>query len=101
MHSKTIRGTSDMFVAKLQSATTQIPKSQNGTLNGTLNCNLDELALLLYVKENPSATQIEIAKHIRKSERTVKRITPILIERGLLERENCKRNGKWVVKCEI
>ena len=24
-----------------------------------------------------------------------------LIERGLLERENGKRNGKWVVKCEI
>ena len=73
MHSKTIRGTSDMFVAELQSAKTQIPKSQNGTLNGTLNCNLDELALLLYVKENLSATQIE----------------------------NGKRNGKWVVKCKI
>jgi DNA-binding MarR family transcriptional regulator len=53
------------------------------------------------VKDNPNATQIEIAKHIGKSERTVKRMTPALIERGLLERENGKRNGKWVVKCEI
>ena len=71
------------------------------TLDGTLNCNLDELALLRYVKDNPAATQIEIAKHIGKSERTVKRMTPTLIERGLLERENGKRNGKWMVKCEI
>ena len=86
---------------EVQSATQEISKSQNGTLNGTLNCNLDELALLRFVKENPNATQIEIAKHIGKSERTVKRMTPALIERGILERENGKRNGKWVVKCEI
>ena len=90
-----------MLAGDSQSATQEISKSQNGTLDGTLNCNLDELALLRFVKENPDATQIEIAKHIGKSERTVKRMTPTLIERGLLERENGKRNGKWVVKCEI
>ena len=90
-----------MLVVEAQSATTEIPKSQNDTLNGTLNCNLDELALLRFVKENPDAIQIEIAKHIGKSKRTVKRMTPALINRGLLERENGKRNGKWVVKCEI
>ena len=90
-----------MLAGEFQSATAEISKSQNGTLNGTLNCNLDELALLRFVKACPDATQIEIAKHIGKSERTVKRMTPLLIERGLLERENGKRNGKWVVKCEI
>ena len=91
----------NMLAVEFQSATAEISKSQNGTLDDTLNCNLDELALLRFVKENPGATQIEIAKHIGKSERTVKRMTPALIERGLLERENGKRNGKWVVKCEI
>ena len=91
----------NMLAVEFQSATPEISKSQNGTLNGTLNCNLDELALLRFVKDCPDATQIEIAKHIGKSERTVKRMTPALIERGLLERENGKRNGKWVVKCEI
>ena len=91
----------NLLVAEFQSATSEISKSQNGTLDGTLNCNLDELALLRFVKDCPDATQIEIAKHIGKSERTVKRMTPVLIERGLLERENGKRNGKWVVKCEI
>ena len=90
-----------MLAGDFQSATLGISKSQNGTLDDTLNCNLDELALLRFVKENPDATQIEIAKHIGKSERTVKRMTPALIERGLLERENGKRNGKWGVKCEI
>ena len=90
-----------MLAGGSQSATQEISKSQNDTLDGTLNCNLDELALLRFVKDNPNATQIEIAKHIGKSERTVKRMTPGLIERGLLERENGKRNGKWVVKCEI
>ena len=75
----------------------EVSKSQNGTLN----CNPDELALLRFIKENLDATQIEIAKYIGKSGRTVKRMTPVLIERGLLERENGKRNGKWVVKCKI
>ena len=64
----------------------------------TLNCTLDEIALLKFLKDNPEATQAEIAVHIGKSLRTVKRMTPSLIERGLLERENGKRNGKWVVK---
>ena len=68
-------------------------KSQNGTLEGTMNCTLDEIALLKFLQDNPEATQTEIAAHIGKSLRTVKRMPPSLIERGLLERENGKRNG--------
>ena len=83
-----------LHIATLQSANTNDSKSQNDTLN----CTLDEIALLKFLKDNPEATQTEIAVHIGKSLRTVKRITPSLIERGLLERENGKRNGKWVVK---
>ncbi|WP_300726353.1 Fic family protein [uncultured Bacteroides sp.] len=90
-----------MLVNVSQSATTEISKSQNGTLDGTLNCTLEELALLKYLKDNPNAKQTDIAKHLEKSERTIKRMTPSLIERGLLERENGKRNGKWIVKCEL
>ena len=83
-----------LHIAALQSANTNDSKSQNDTLN----CTLDEIALLKFLKDNPEATQTEIAVHIGKSLRTVKRVTPSLIERGLLERENGKRNGKWVVK---
>ena len=83
-----------LHIAALQSTTHKISKSQIGSLNITL----EEIALLKYLQENPDATQTEIATHLGKSLRTVKRMTPSLIERGLLERENGRRNGKWVVK---
>ncbi len=87
----------NMLAVETQRATSKISKSQIGTLD----CALEEFALLQFVNEKPDATQVEIAKHIGKSERTVKRMTPMLIKRGLLERENGKRNGKWVVKCKL
>ena len=89
----------EMHINFSQSAKKEESKSQNGTLDGTLNCTLDEMALLNFLKENPKATQSDIAAHIGKSERTVKRMTPSLIERGLLERINGKGDkGSWVVK---
>lgn len=38
----------------------------------TLNCTLEEIAVLNFLREQPKATQKEIAAHIGKSERTVK-----------------------------
>ena len=38
-----------------------------------------------------------IAKHINRSQRTVKSMTVRLSERGLLVRKNGKRNGWWEV----
>lgn len=87
----------DMHISLSQSAKNEVSKSQNGTLD----CTLDEIALLKYLEKNPAAKQTEIAQHIGKSERTVKRMTPSLIDRGLLERENGKRNGNWVVKIKL
>jgi len=63
----------------------------------TLNCTLEEHFVLEFLKNNPHATQKEIASHIRKSERTVKTITITLQQKGLLERKNGKRNGYWIV----
>ena len=56
------------------------------------------MAVLKYLQSHPEAKQEDIAKHIGKSLSTIKRMTPSLIERGLLQRENGKRNGRWVVK---
>ena len=81
----------EMHISNIKSLT---PKSQNDTLN----CTLEEMAVLQYLQSNPEAKQEEIAKHIGKSLSTVKRMTPSLIERGLLQREHGKRNGKWIVK---
>jgi fido (protein-threonine AMPylation protein) len=75
-------------------------KYQNDTLNDTLKCSLMEWAVIRFLKENPKATQKEIAAKIGKSEITVKRITASLAsdERGILKRVNGKRNGWWEVR---
>lgn len=64
----------------------------------TLNCTLEEIAVLNFLQEHPKATQKEIAAHIGKSERTVKTITVNLTKRGIIERKNGKRNGFWEIK---
>ena len=66
--------------------------------NCTLDCTLEEIAVLNYLKEKPNATQKEIAQHIGKSERTVKSMTVNLSERGIIERKNGRRNGFWEIK---
>jgi len=63
----------------------------------TLNCTLVEHFVLEFLKDNPRATQKEIALHIRKSERTVKTITSNLQSKNLLERINGKRDGFWKI----
>lgn len=83
----------------------QATKSANTQKDGspkcnicTLNCTLEEMAVLNYLREQPKATQKEIAAHIGKSERTIKSITVRLVERGIIERKNGKRNGFWEIK---
>ena len=71
-----------------------IPKCKNCTLD----CTLEEIAVLNYLKEKPNATQKEIAQHIGKSERTVKSMTVNISERGIIERKNGRRNGFWEIK---
>ena len=66
--------------------------------NCTLNCTLEESALLQFLKENPKATQEMIAKNINRSTRTVKTMTVRLTEKGLLVRKNGKRDGWWEVR---
>lgn len=80
-----------------QSATKLISKC-NGC---TLDCTLDELAVLKLIMENPSIKQYELAKCVGKSERTVKNITTSLREREIIKRVDGKRFGKWEVLVEI
>ena len=76
-----------------QSAKDSISKCQNDTLK----LSIDELAIINVIKDNPSATQKQISDATGKSERTIKRRTVEMQEKGLISRENGKRNGKWVV----
>ncbi len=76
-----------------QSITSTIPKSQFDTLN----CTLEELAVLKTIEDNPQITQTEIAKSIKKSASTVKRITTNLVVKGIIIRRNGRRNGWWEI----
>ncbi len=67
----------------------------------TLNCPLDELAILRLIVENPNITQKEIANKIGKSERTVKNRVASLKEKGYIQRLNGKRNGKWEILIDL
>ena len=71
---------------------------KNELHNRALHVAALQSALLKFLKDHPEATQNEIAIHIGKSLRTVKRMTPFLIERGLLERETEKETGNGSLK---
>lgn len=77
----------------IQSATSDISKCQNVTL--------EELALLKLLSEHPAITQKQLAVLSGKSERTIKRYTVFMQEKGFIKRENGKRNGKWMVLVEM
>ena len=65
------------------------------------SCTLEELAIIQELIKNPTNTQRELASAIGKSERTVKTRTVEMQEKGLIFRENGKRNGKWKILVEI
>ena len=56
-----------------------------------------EAAVLNFLNVNPRATQKMIAEKIGKSVRTVRSLTKRLQNKGMLARENGKRNGAWEV----
>ena len=77
----------------VQSATEKELKCQNGTLE----LSLEELAIINVLKNNPTATQKQLSEVTGKSERTIKRRTVEMQEKGLISRENGERSGKWTV----
>ena len=82
---------------KVQSANQEDSKCQDGTLE----VSLEELAIINILLEEPTVTQKRIAELSGKSERTIKRRTIEMQEKGLICRENGKRNGRWKVLVEI
>ena len=56
-----------------------------------------EAAVLNFLNMNPRATRKMVAEKIGKSERTVSSLTTGLQGKGLLAREDGKRNGAWKV----
>ena len=79
------QNTEDSF----QSANNDCPKCKN--------CTLEELAILKEIAVNPYVTQIELAAKIGVSVRTIKSRTVDMQTKGLIVRENGRRNGKWII----
>ena len=63
----------------------------------TLNCSLEELAVLERIAQNPTIKQQELVNATSKSIATVKRIMKSLQDKNYIRRENGKRYGKWEV----
>lgn len=93
MHVDYIESENKDFHSTVSGAKVPVSKSQNGTLK----LSHEEMAIIQVLLEEPSATQKRIAELIGKSERTIKRRTVEMQEKGLIRRENGKRNGRWEV----
>ncbi|MBE7058949.1 MAG: winged helix-turn-helix transcriptional regulator [Ruminococcaceae bacterium] len=76
-----------------KSIKTEIPKYQFDTLD----CTLEELAVLELVAKNPTIKQQEIVEATGKSIATVKRLMKSLQDKNYIRRESGKRYGKWEV----
>ena len=76
-----------------QSVIPKFPKSQFDTLE----CTLEELAVLKLIYKNPSIKQTELVAETGKSLSTVKRIMESLQKKDYTCRVNGKRYGKWEV----
>jgi len=76
-----------------QSVNSKIPKSQFDTLE----CTLEELAVLELIFKNPAIKQKELVIETGKSLSTVKRIMESLQKKEYIRRVDGKRYGKWEV----
>ena len=63
----------------------------------TLDCTLEELAVLELVAKNPTMKQQELVEATGKSIATIKRIMKSLQEKQYIRRENGKRYSKWEI----
>ena len=63
----------------------------------TLDCTLEERAVLELVAKNPTMKQQELVEATGKSIATIKRIMKSLQDKNYIRRESSKRYGKWEV----
>ena len=76
-----------------QSVIPKVPKSQFDTLE----CSLEELAILELIAKNPAIKQQEVVTATGRSLSTVKRIMKSLQDKNYIRRKSGKRYGKWDV----
>lgn len=70
----------------------------NDTVNVTVKLNKTEKKIIEVIANNPNITQKELANNLDLSERTIKRNTNTLQEKGILKRVGADKNGYWKIK---
>lgn len=76
-----------------QSINPKVPKYQFDTLD----CTLEELAVIELIAKNPSVKQQELVDATGKSIATIKRIMKSLQDKKYIRRKSGKRYGKWEI----
>ena len=71
----------------------KVPKYQFDTLD----CTLEELAVLELVAKDPTIKQQELVEATGKSIATIKRIMKSMQDKNYIRRESGKRYGKWEI----
>lgn len=79
--------------SNLQSVNSKVSKSQFDTLD----CTLEEVAILELIAKNPNLKQQELVEATGKSLSTVKRIMKSLQDKNYIRRESGKRYGRWEI----
>ncbi len=72
------------------------PKAPKYQLD-TLNCTLEELAVLKLIAKNPMIKQQEMVEATGRSIATIKRMIRSLRDKNYIRRESGKRYGKWEI----
>lgn len=85
------------YVEESQSVNSKISKCQNDTLE----CSLEELAILKLLKKQPEMNQKSLAERTDKSLSTIKRMMDSLQQRNYIRRTNGKRYGAWEVLVDV
>ncbi len=70
-------------------------KAQNEPLN---SLGLQELAVVKAIADNDTITLDQLAVVLGKSRSTVKRIVDTLKDKGVLDRDGARKNGRWILK---
>ena len=70
----------------------------SGTINGTINFNDMQKALMCALVENPKITFTELSSKTSIPRRTVSREMKKLRDIGIIERMGAKKNGYWSIK---
>lgn len=73
-------------------------KKKNVGVNVGVQLNKTQEMIYSLIKDNPKITYIQLAKHINKSEETIRRNIKVLVNLQLIERVGSDKTGHWKIK---